>query len=312
MANGSQTIQTVPAPLAIPSTSTVLGGVISTQHTNQFDFAGLFAASTSAGSWRRLTFRSILARSFVTTPSQPALPHRWRVPRHTRTAPPDRLLSPFCSSTLSRPVGRATHHSEALRHAAFDPAAIPHGLLGAAPSHPVAPTAPSALAADRESWTMVIGYVTAAAEQVPDSATRTGPCQQCAPSASSSPTSPAPRTCSAPWRSVTRRTPRTPSRRPRRKGRIDRGAQRLHRALPEGDAMTDTDAMKRRSRFSPASGPRSGPCFTVRRTTMSITETSPPTCACSAWCHPRVSRRDDHRCRWIPIMHAGRECARTV
>ncbi len=41
--------------------------------------------------------------------------------------------------------------------------------LGAAPSHPVAPTAPSALAADREIWTIVIGYVTAAAEQVPDS-----------------------------------------------------------------------------------------------------------------------------------------------
>jgi uncharacterized damage-inducible protein DinB len=41
--------------------------------------------------------------------------------------------------------------------------------LGAAPSHPVAPTPPSALAADREIWTLVIGYVTAAAEQVPDS-----------------------------------------------------------------------------------------------------------------------------------------------
>jgi uncharacterized damage-inducible protein DinB len=41
--------------------------------------------------------------------------------------------------------------------------------LGAAPSHPVGPTPPSALAADREIWTMVIGYVTAAAEQVPDS-----------------------------------------------------------------------------------------------------------------------------------------------
>jgi uncharacterized damage-inducible protein DinB len=42
-------------------------------------------------------------------------------------------------------------------------------LLGAVPSHPVVPTAPSALAADREVWTLVIGYVTAAAEQVPDS-----------------------------------------------------------------------------------------------------------------------------------------------
>jgi uncharacterized damage-inducible protein DinB len=42
-------------------------------------------------------------------------------------------------------------------------------LLGTAPSHPVAPAAPSALAADREIWTTVIGYVTAAAEQVPDS-----------------------------------------------------------------------------------------------------------------------------------------------
>jgi uncharacterized damage-inducible protein DinB len=42
-------------------------------------------------------------------------------------------------------------------------------LLGAAPSHPVAPPTPSALAADREIWTMVIGYVTVAAEQVPDS-----------------------------------------------------------------------------------------------------------------------------------------------
>ena len=42
-------------------------------------------------------------------------------------------------------------------------------ILGAAPSHPVATTAPSVLAADREIWTMVIGYVTAAAEQVPDS-----------------------------------------------------------------------------------------------------------------------------------------------
>jgi uncharacterized damage-inducible protein DinB len=42
-------------------------------------------------------------------------------------------------------------------------------ILGVAPSHPVATTAPSVLAADREIWTMVIGYVTAAAEQVPDS-----------------------------------------------------------------------------------------------------------------------------------------------
>jgi uncharacterized damage-inducible protein DinB len=42
-------------------------------------------------------------------------------------------------------------------------------LLGAAPSHPVAPTPPSVLAADREIWTRVIGFVTAAAEQVPDS-----------------------------------------------------------------------------------------------------------------------------------------------
>jgi uncharacterized damage-inducible protein DinB len=42
-------------------------------------------------------------------------------------------------------------------------------ILGAVPSHPVAATAPSALAADRESWTIVIGWVTAAAEQVPDS-----------------------------------------------------------------------------------------------------------------------------------------------
>ncbi len=42
-------------------------------------------------------------------------------------------------------------------------------LGGAVPSHPVVPTAPSALAADREVWTIVIGYVTAAAEQVPDS-----------------------------------------------------------------------------------------------------------------------------------------------
>jgi uncharacterized damage-inducible protein DinB len=42
-------------------------------------------------------------------------------------------------------------------------------LLGVAPSHPVATTAPSALAADREIWTIVIGWVTAAAEQVPDS-----------------------------------------------------------------------------------------------------------------------------------------------
>jgi len=41
--------------------------------------------------------------------------------------------------------------------------------VGVAPSHPVAATAPSVLAADREIWTMVIGYVTAAAEQVPDS-----------------------------------------------------------------------------------------------------------------------------------------------
>lgn len=42
-------------------------------------------------------------------------------------------------------------------------------ILGAAPSHSVAPSPPSALAADRETWTMVIGNVTAAAEQVPDS-----------------------------------------------------------------------------------------------------------------------------------------------
>jgi len=42
-------------------------------------------------------------------------------------------------------------------------------LLGAAPSHPVASTAPSVLAADREIWSLVMRYVTAAAEQVPDS-----------------------------------------------------------------------------------------------------------------------------------------------
>lgn len=42
-------------------------------------------------------------------------------------------------------------------------------LLGAAPPHHNAPTAPSAVAADRQIWTTVIGYVTAAAEQMPDS-----------------------------------------------------------------------------------------------------------------------------------------------
>jgi uncharacterized damage-inducible protein DinB len=42
-------------------------------------------------------------------------------------------------------------------------------LLGAAPSHPVLASSPSALAADREIWTLMIGYVTAAAAQVPDS-----------------------------------------------------------------------------------------------------------------------------------------------
>ena len=42
-------------------------------------------------------------------------------------------------------------------------------LLGAAPSQPAAPTAPSVIAGDREIWMMVMGYVTAAAEQVPDS-----------------------------------------------------------------------------------------------------------------------------------------------
>jgi uncharacterized damage-inducible protein DinB len=42
-------------------------------------------------------------------------------------------------------------------------------LLGVAPSRPVAPTAPSALAADREIWAMVMRYVVAAADQVPDS-----------------------------------------------------------------------------------------------------------------------------------------------
>jgi uncharacterized damage-inducible protein DinB len=41
-------------------------------------------------------------------------------------------------------------------------------LLGTACSQPVT-TAPSVIAADRETWTLVIGYVTAAAEQVPDS-----------------------------------------------------------------------------------------------------------------------------------------------
>jgi uncharacterized damage-inducible protein DinB len=41
--------------------------------------------------------------------------------------------------------------------------------LGATPPHPVAPTPPSAVAADREIWTSVIGFVSAAAEQVPDS-----------------------------------------------------------------------------------------------------------------------------------------------
>jgi uncharacterized damage-inducible protein DinB len=42
-------------------------------------------------------------------------------------------------------------------------------LLGAAPSHRSAAPAPSAVAADRQIWTAVIGYVTAAAEQMPDS-----------------------------------------------------------------------------------------------------------------------------------------------
>ena len=42
-------------------------------------------------------------------------------------------------------------------------------IVGAASSRPIAPAAPSALAADREIWTTVIGYVTAAAEQVPES-----------------------------------------------------------------------------------------------------------------------------------------------
>jgi uncharacterized damage-inducible protein DinB len=42
-------------------------------------------------------------------------------------------------------------------------------LLGAAPFHPVSAAAPSALAADREIWTIMIGWVTKAAEQVPDS-----------------------------------------------------------------------------------------------------------------------------------------------
>jgi uncharacterized damage-inducible protein DinB len=42
-------------------------------------------------------------------------------------------------------------------------------LLGAAPSRPATRTAPSVLAGDREVWTMVMRYVAAAAEQVPDS-----------------------------------------------------------------------------------------------------------------------------------------------
>lgn len=42
-------------------------------------------------------------------------------------------------------------------------------LLGAAPAQRGAPTAPSAVASDRQIWTTVIGYVTAAAEQMPDS-----------------------------------------------------------------------------------------------------------------------------------------------
>jgi uncharacterized damage-inducible protein DinB len=42
-------------------------------------------------------------------------------------------------------------------------------LLSAASSHSVASAGPSALAADREVWMIVMGYVTAAADQVPDS-----------------------------------------------------------------------------------------------------------------------------------------------
>jgi uncharacterized damage-inducible protein DinB len=42
-------------------------------------------------------------------------------------------------------------------------------IAGAAPWRPVAPAPPSALAANREIWTIVMGYVTAAAEQVSDS-----------------------------------------------------------------------------------------------------------------------------------------------
>ncbi len=42
-------------------------------------------------------------------------------------------------------------------------------LLGAAPANPSAPTPTSAVAADRQIWAQVIGYVTAAAEQMPDS-----------------------------------------------------------------------------------------------------------------------------------------------
>jgi hypothetical protein len=45
--SSSQTVQTVPAKLAIPKQSTVLGGVVSTPHGDQFDYAGIFAADTS-------------------------------------------------------------------------------------------------------------------------------------------------------------------------------------------------------------------------------------------------------------------------
>jgi hypothetical protein len=45
--SGSQTVQNVEATLAIPTTATVLGGVVSTPHGPQFDYAGILAADTS-------------------------------------------------------------------------------------------------------------------------------------------------------------------------------------------------------------------------------------------------------------------------
>ena len=143
-------------------------------------------------------------------------------------------------------------------------------LLGAEPSHPVAAPAPSALAADREIWTVVIGWVTTAAEQVPDSSYSYRPAADGAHvRSSSSRTLPAPRTCSAPWRSAYKATASDEiEKTTTAKSALVAALKASTELCKKAYAMTDADAANRPVRmFVGERIRRSGRCSTTRRTT---------------------------------------------